>query len=270
MLYLALFVVGLLGGFLSGLIGIGGGVIYVFILEIVFIEMGILPQEIPQFTIANSMFAIFFTSLSANITLIKIKQFYLKTVLLIASGSIVTSLLVLEFVVNTSWFSKEKFNYILIVLLFYMLIRIFLEKQEIGFEKEIEQIKKPFWVISGMAAGCIASLSGLGGGIVMMPIFTSFLKLNIKKAKSISLGVICITALMITFSNFLEIPKSNVPTFSQGIIIFPVALLLSLGIISAPLGVKFAQKWSSKTIKIIYIIFLTLFIVKKIVNIVFP
>ena len=35
LLYFLLFLAGLLGGFLAGLIGIGGGVIYVFVLEVI-------------------------------------------------------------------------------------------------------------------------------------------------------------------------------------------------------------------------------------------
>lgn len=266
-LYIFLLFAGLLGGFLAGLIGIGGGVIYIFVLEIIFIELGILPQEIPQFTIANSIFAVFFASLSANISLIRLKQFYWKTILLVGVGSIITSLFLLAFVVNTSWFSKDKFNWIVILILLYMLLKLLFQQRKETIEKELKEVKPSSFILSGIAGGMISSISGLGGGVVMMPIFTSFLKLNIKKAKAISLGVICLTAFMMTLFNFTQIPISKIPVFSKGIIIFPISLLLALGvIISAPLGVKFAQKWSSKRISIIYIIFLSLFLLKKIIT----
>lgn len=266
-LYFLLFLAGIIGGFLAGLIGIGGGVIYIFILELAFIQMGIMEVELAQFTIANSIFAVFFASSSANITFIKLKQFYWRQILLVAIGSIITSLLMLEFVVNTSWFSKDKFNVIIILLLLYMLVKTFFEVNQHTQRKELEEVKKPHFILSGIAGGMIASLSGLGGGVVMMPLFTSFLKLDIKKAKGISLGVISITALMMTLFNFFESHQSHVNTYSQGFIIFPVSLLVALGvIISAPLGVKFSQKWSSKTISWIYMFFLSLFIIKKIID----
>lgn len=266
-LYIFLLLAGLLGGFLAGLIGIGGGVIYIFVLEIIFMEMGILPQEIPQFTISNSIFAVFFASFSANISLIRLKQFYWKTILLVGIGSITISLFMLAFIVNTSWFSKDKFNWIVILILLYMLLKLLFQQRKETIEKELEEVKTRFFIMSGIAGGVISSISGLGGGVVMMPIFTSFLKLNIKKAKAISLGVICLTAFMMTLFNLFEQPISQVSVLSKGLIIFPVSLLLALGvIISAPFGVKFAQKWSSKRISIIYIIFLSLFLLKKIIT----
>ncbi len=187
-LYFLLFLAGIIGGFLAGLIGIGGGVIYIFILEMAFVQMGILDAELAQFTIANSIFAVFFASSSANITFIKLKQFYWRQILLVAVGSIITSLLMLKFVVNTSWFSREKFNIIVILLLLYMLAKTFFDVKKNIQSKELENIHKPYLTISGIAGGMIASLSGLGGGGVMMPLFTSFLKIDIKKAKAISLG----------------------------------------------------------------------------------
>ena len=71
-------------------------------------------------------------------------------------------------------------------------------------KKELEEIKKPFFLLAGVGGGMIASLSGLGGGVLMMPIFTSFLKIDIKKAKAVSLGVITLTALIVTIFNLFE------------------------------------------------------------------
>ncbi|MCP4522578.1 MAG: sulfite exporter TauE/SafE family protein [Cytophagales bacterium] len=264
-LYFLLFLAGLLGGFLAGLIGIGGGVIYIFILEMAFVELGIKEAELAQFTIANSIFAVFFASFSANITLIRLKQFYWRQILLVAVGSILSSLLMLHFVVNTSWFSRDKFNVVVIFLLVYMLVKTFIQTNKQQDNVELNDVKKPWYSLGGIAGGTIASLSGLGGGVVMVPIFHSFLRLDIKQAKAISLGVISVTALMMTISNFMEQPNSEISVASQGLIVYPVSLLVSVGvIISAPFGVKFAQKWSSKTISFIYLFFLSAFIIKKV------
>ena len=70
----------------------------------------------------------------------------------------------------------------MIVLLVYMLVKIFFEQKKQEETKELEEIKKPFFLLAGVGGGVIASLSGLGGGVLMMPIFTSFLKIDIKKA----------------------------------------------------------------------------------------
>ncbi len=55
---------GLIGGFSAGLIGIGGGTIYIFIIPLALDAINFPPDLIAPFTIANSFFAMFFASLS--------------------------------------------------------------------------------------------------------------------------------------------------------------------------------------------------------------
>src|SRR6478609_1452334 len=103
--FLYLFISGLLGGFIAGLVGIGGGVVYVLIIPIALKLIGTPESEIPQYTIANSIFAIFFASASANYFLLKYKLFYKKVVIVISLSAIVISYFTVEYIVNTSWYS---------------------------------------------------------------------------------------------------------------------------------------------------------------------
>ena len=73
--YILLFLLGVIGGFLAGLIGIGGGVMYVLILPYLLVQMGFPEAEIVQFTIANSLVGTLFASFSANVVLIKQKNY---------------------------------------------------------------------------------------------------------------------------------------------------------------------------------------------------
>lgn len=56
-------------------------------------------------------------------------------------------------------------------------------------------------ILIGIAAGIIGALCGVGGGIFMVPMFVTFLDLNIKEAIATSLAVIILTALAATISN---------------------------------------------------------------------
>ena len=56
-------------------------------------------------------------------------------------------------------------------------------------------------ILIGVAAGIIGALCGVGGGIFMVPMFVTFLDLNIKQAIATSLAVIILTALAATISN---------------------------------------------------------------------
>jgi len=118
--------------------------------------------------------------------------------------------------------------------------------------------------VVGIIGGIISSLSGLGGGIVIIPFLSSFLNFDIKKASIISSGVIMVTALVSTVYNLVESPSQSIETWSLGYIIFPVALSLIFGVIlSSASGVFCARKLSSTQITIIYSVFLLVVVLKK-------
>jgi len=56
-------------------------------------------------------------------------------------------------------------------------------------------------LIVGAAAGLLGALCGVGGGIVMVPAFTSIMGMSQKNAIATSLAVIVITALVATLNN---------------------------------------------------------------------
>jgi len=260
---------GALGGVLAGLLGIGGGIVFLLILSIALPNIGVPAEELVQYQVANSIFGVFFATFSANISLIRLKQFYTKQVLTVATGSVPFSLLALFFIVNTTWFTRDKFNIIIVCLLIYMLFRIIKQVAKITTEKDIKSVSKQKYFLSGAAGGLIASLSGLGGGLIIVPILYSVFNLNYKVAKSISLGVIMITALFMTLQNLITTPIHNFNGFHIGYIVPQVSLFLALGVVvGGPLGVTLGQKLSSRTTTVIYSVFLLLFITKKVLELV--
>lgn len=263
MLYLFLIIAGLAGGVLAGMLGIGGGLVYVFVLEMILPQFGVSEDVLLATVLANSMFCVFFAALSSNIALYRQKEFYLKPVLLTGISAVVTSLLVLHFFVNTGDFDQKYFDILMIFLLIYMLLRVVMKSVSMEADVQLESISKPSFLLTGFGGGLVAALSGLGGGVVMVPVFNGLMKVNIKTARSISLGVIMITSLFMTIKNLLE-PNQNIE-YSLGLIVFSVSVILSLGVIvGGPLGVFFSKKLSPKVISGIYIFFLLYYISNKI------
>ncbi len=265
-IYLILFFAGLLGGFLAGLLGIGGGLIYIFALTTLFEFLDIDPLLFPELVVANSIFAVFFASGAASVTLIRSKEFYLKEVLVVTIGSVLASILALKFLVLTSWYSVEVFNVVIIVILVYMLYRVLSQirsEPKVSITGEEKSIKFSF-LFAGASGGLIAALSGLGGGVVIVPILHTYLKLDMKKTRSISLGVILITSFFMTIYNSLqEIELGLIEHI--GLLIPSYTIFIVLGVlIASPFGVKVGSRWSSKKIAIVYSVFLVLFLAKKI------
>jgi hypothetical protein len=66
------------------------------------------------------------------------------------------------------------------------------------------------FVPAGLLAGVITSLTGLGGGVIMVPYFNKILKLPVKFSTGLSLSVIPIIALpLIVFLSFFFSPKGS-------------------------------------------------------------
>lgn len=262
--YILLFLLGIVGGFLAGLIGIGGGVMYVLILPYLLLQMGFPENEIVQFTIANSLVGTLFASLSANVVLIKQKNFYLKQVLIIGVFASVTAILLLEFLVNTELYNRQRFNVAIILLMLFIIYRTVKQNWSKQSSSEERELGFPSAAGVGVGAGSVAALSGLGGGTIMIPLLNSGFKMDLLKAKSISLGVILISSLVATIFNWFEVPSSGYVNQSHGFIVYPLALIISCGVVAgSPIGVKVAARMSNKWISIIFVLFVLVVIIDK-------
>lgn len=264
-----LFVAGLVGGFLGGLLGIGGGIIYIVVIPATLSHLGVPPAEMVQYTIANSIVASLFSALSANYFLVRTRNFYLAEVVTIGFFGVISSLLVLHGVVNTTWYSRGAFNVVIVLLLIYMMLKTLANAAKAMPAENLEQEGRGLRLgLAGLASGTVSALSGLGGGIIIIPILNSVFKMDIKKANSISLGVIGITSLSLTLSSMLETPRHPFDFYNVGYVIFPVVLALSVGVvIASPFGVKAGSLLSSRVISYLFSFFLGLVILRKIIEI---
>ena len=98
----------------------------------------------------------------------------------------------------------------------------------------------------GVIAGGLSGLLGVGGGIVMVPLFKKWLALPMKNA--IATSLICV--------GFFAVPGTITHTL-QGGVDWRYALLLTIGVIpGAPLGAKLALSLSDQKLRTIFGIFL--------------
>jgi len=259
--YALLLAAGIIGGYVSGLLGIGGGIIYIFVIPYALHFWHIPEQWHAQVIIANSLAAIFFSSLAANYTHYKKKYYYPKPILIIGLAGIIASWLSLRFLINTDLFSMKAFLCCLIVLLVYMLV-LTLKGSYVSTNHAVQRV--PLWglLFIGIFSGIVAAASGLGGGIVVIPLLNRFFGINIRKAGAISMGVIMLTSLAITLINL----NTTIPhmTGMVGLIIPAICLALSVSVLfTSPLGVAAAHKLNPRWISLIYAGFLLIIIVDK-------
>lgn len=205
--------------------------------------------------IANSLFAIFFSGLSGTIKQYLSKNFYPKIFIPLGLMASLSSVLTSYLLTNVHY-DKKIFVLFLSILIITLSLRNVLEKQRdmSDKEKEFTGLKK---IVLGIGLGIIVALTGLGGGAVLVPVLSVLVKMDYKKAISISLGFILITSFFTTVYNFLQ---NTTFASSCGIYIGMIkpdlVLPMVIGImIATPFGVSINQRLSDKNLKLGFMIF---------------
>jgi uncharacterized membrane protein YfcA len=251
-----LIIAGGLGGLLSGLLGVGGGVVYVVILTHYFEKLQLGNIEQVRFILSNSFFAILFSSLIGSYQQIKLKNFYLREVLLTASTAVVSWIIVTLLIINFDWYSKEVFTIIFIILLIASALKMFLTSKNGSNNVYKDILPKKTYPIVGIFTGFFSALSGLGGGVITVPALSDIMKLKIRKATSISLGVIPFLAAASFILYALASPQENVSS-SLGYLNPKLVIPMVLGgLFTAPIGVRLSNKLSEKTTRLYFVLLL--------------
>jgi uncharacterized membrane protein YfcA len=253
-LFLILLLIGAIVGYYSGLIGTGGNIILIPVFDILFHYLKIPETEVVKFIIAHSFFITAFTGLSVSYKQFKAKNLHVKEVLFISIAGMITAFFMTEFIKNGNWYHKSDFDLVFFTLLLILAIRMLFFKQPPPPINE-NHLNKPYFPIIGIVAGLISSLSGLGGGIIVIPILTDILKTPLKKASSISIGVVAMLALPISASYLSIDAKSamqHVLPAQLGYISMFIAAPVLIGVFSTTgWGVRTAQKTDPNKLRLI-------------------
>ena len=270
-----LFFGGCLGGFLAGLLGVGGGLIYIPLIGLLLSQQhGIQSDDIVKFTLANSFGLVFLSGVSGIYRQIKLNVYSFKNSLTIGIPGAISATSMSYFIQNGNWYQKDKFQ---IVFLFFLLISIanmiFGKKNEPSNTHELSKSNVLIQIFVGLFAGIVVSLSGLGGGIVMVPLFRWLLKKPIHEATSLSLSIVPIIAI-VPIIQYLIAP--NVPQLTQygyhfpqsGFMVWPYFVPMAIGVIFfSSFGQKTAPKVSVLWLRVIFALLSTIILVKTIYEI---
>jgi hypothetical protein len=234
-----LLVLGLIAGFCSASLGIGGGVIIVPALLLLF------DYEIKK-TIGTSLATIVPTALVGVITHYIIKSDNIKflIVLFVVMGSIIGA----KFGAKLADKISSK-----ILRRSFALLLLFVGLKLIGIVNiPTEQISNitvyPILIILGLVVGSASALFGIGGGVIMVPALDLFFGLSMHEAIATSLTVILPT----TFAGAIFHRKfNNINTKA-------IKFLIPTSLIGAVFGAIVANRLPSVTLKIIFGIFIIL------------
>lgn len=265
-----MFGAGALGGFFAGLLGIGGGPIYVVIFTTFvhqFYGASLTEAELVKVIIANTLFAKLFAGLSGVIKQIRLKNFYPKTVLTIAIPAICLTIGTSILLRNVNY-SETTFSILFILILIPLIYNMLVENKEKKRFNQPFNIKVIFLNLVGVISGVITALTGLGGGFTIIPLLNSLFNIKIRKVISISLGVIFINSSCISLYYLFFAGKIGYP-YTFGMISFSLCLPVIIGVILlAPIGVIMSRKLSPFQLRLTFVVFCLLIIAKTIYGII--
>lgn len=248
MIIVLLLVVGLFAGFLSGLLGIGGGLVFTPILFYLFVKQNV--SDPVTFTIATSLFCIILVSSSSTLKHIRQKNFSLHESLWIGLFGIIGTRFG-KMITLSNWYSDTEFAVVFSVILLYTAWSFLYQKKVLNDSEEqlFLPIKWHSGLMVGGLGGFVASLAGLGGGIVMVPLLHKFFHKPFHQIVSLtSAAIVVISTSAVVQYGLAEVPTQTGSVYSLGYVDYGVALPLAIG---GMIGANSGAKWALKVNKVI-------------------
>ncbi|MCB1072587.1 MAG: sulfite exporter TauE/SafE family protein [Chlamydiales bacterium] len=239
--------IGILAGLLSGLLGIGGGIVTIPLLLLAFTQIGVPSVEVMHLAIGTSLAAMVFNTLSASYSHYKKGGVLFHIVKPMGVGIVIGAI----FGALIARFASSSFLQIFFGIFETLLgIRFLLPEPKITKEKKLP----PFWGLSliSLAVTTLSTMLGIGGGIVNVPILTHF-NIPVKKAIGTSSALSFLIALFGAFFFLLVGMHSTRVNDSVGYVYIPAFLVISvISFFIAPFGAKLAHILPTKILKRIF------------------
>lgn len=250
---LLLMAMGGLAGMLAGLLGIGGGIIIVPVLALVFGHQGVDPAVIMHVAIGTSLATIVITSLSSIRAHQRRGAIDWQVFRTITPGIIVGGMLG---ALIARQLSGETLRIAFGVFMLLVALQMALGNAAAPQRK---LPRTPGMLGAGTAIGTVASLMGVGGGSMSVP-FLTWCNMGVRHAVATSAAI----GLPIAASGALSYIVSgwgqpNLPPWSAGFINFPAFVgIVVASTLFAPLGAALAHRLSPKLLRRLFAAFLLL------------
>jgi uncharacterized membrane protein YfcA len=250
-LAIALCAMGIFGGFAAGLLGIGGGMILVPFMTMIFTALHFPPQLLVHMAIATCLATILFTSVSS------VRAHHLQGAVLWPVVALLTPGILIGSWVGP-WLGKQM-NSTLLALLFGVFVAAAATQMLVESKPSATKALpgKGGMFAAGGVIGVLSGLLGAGGAFVSIP-FMTWRNVRIHTAVATSAALGFPIALAGTLSNiYLGWGEPALPKYSLGLIYLPaLAVSATASVIMAPLGARTAHRWPVRRLRRVFAVVL--------------
>jgi uncharacterized membrane protein YfcA len=233
-----IFLIGFIGSFVSGMVGIGGSIIKYPMLLYIPPMLGMAAFSAHEVS-GISAIQVFFATI-AGVWAYR-KGGYLNKTLIIYMGS---SILIGSFIggYGSGMMSEGGINLVYGILATIAAVLMFIPKKGID-DIPFDQVTFNNWLAAGLAfiVGIAAGIVGAAGAFILVPIMLVVLKIPTRMTIA--------TSLAITFISSIGATIGKITT--DQVLYGPAAIMIIASLLAAPLGAKIGQKVNTKILQVL-------------------
>lgn len=231
-----LFVIGFIGSFLSGMLGIGGAIVkfpMILLIPPLFGFQAFTAHEVSGISALDVLFVSI-----AGVLGYRNRGYLNKSLILIMGSSVLLGSLIGSF--DSEFLTEIQVNIVYGILALLAAIMMFIPKKLID-ESHIEQItfNKPLAAVLAFLVGIGSGIVGAGGGFLLIPIMLLILRIPTRMAIASSLAI-----------TFISAVAGSVGKITTGQVDYlPTIIIIFAGLIAAPIGAKVSTKLNTKVLE---------------------
>ena len=236
---------GLAAGFIAGLIGVGGGIIFAPVLFFYFRAVGTAPDLLAPLTIGSSLFCTIVAAVASTWFQYRRGSVVVGIAWRVGLFSAVSIFLVTRFVTTRPWYDASAFQVVFSILMATVIYRMLFGRgaDETTTQSSPRAHSIPFLAGTGIASGTVAVLSGVGGGVILVPTYANLFRLPMHTAAGTSSATIILSSLIGVATYVAAGWGEPVPATAIGFVDVGHALLLAApSVLTARFGVWTAHR----------------------------
>ncbi len=246
---------GLSGGFVAGLFGVGGGIVFAPVLFFYYQEIGVSPEALAPLTIGSSLFCTMISAAASAWVQYGKKAVVNRVAVIVGLFSAAIVLVMTRWVTTQPWYDGEAFQIVFSIVLLALVVRM-LVRFESEPEKDVfdpQRLGGGMLAGTGTAAGAIASAAGVGGGVVLVPAYNHFLRLPMHMATGTSSATIVFISLAGILAYGWLGQEANTPELTLGYVDAIRGLFLAgPATLTARLGVRTAHRLNQRMLQLLF------------------